>query len=261
LRTRKAGYVEAILVIVLAISACSHHSTSPGFTDYNSFVNSYNKQIETPMAEIYGKYAAQQSDRKVRANFNLLLDPGKRAYMEILDPSDRLVHALSLSPTKICLLWAKDNSYLEEEATPENLKAIIGLPVNPDDALQLIAGQGLQFSEWQQAEEIKDGWKLVRGSFSAKIVARENLSKIETLTNQGSFLTRYDQYQFLDNQSRPTRIRFDVPDRKMSLEIKIDKYEPRNEQPTPDLFDLKVPANGQRVRLNDIYHGKPLLLD
>ncbi|MCI0412381.1 DUF4292 domain-containing protein [bacterium] len=258
---QKAGYLEKFLVLVLLLVAisCSHH-TAPAFTDYDSFVSSYSKKAD-PIAEIYGQYVAKQSSKRVRAKYNLLLDPGQRAYIEILDPSDRLVNALSLTQKKICLLWAKDNAYIQEEATPENLKAIIGLPVNADDALQLIAGQGLQFSAWQQKEVVKNGWKLVRGPSSAIITARENLSKIETVTNQGSFRVHFEKYEFLSDKSFPTRIRFELPERKTTVELRIDKYLPRTEEPTEDLFELKLPENVKKLALNEIYHGKPLLFE
>jgi hypothetical protein len=171
------------------------------------------------------------------------------------------VNALSLTHQKISLLWAKENAYIQEEATPENLKAIIGLPVNPDDALQLIAGQGLQFSAWQESEVIKDGWKLVRGASSATITAKENLSEIETKTNQGTFHTHYEKYEFLNDKSFPTLIRFELPERKTVVELRIDKYLPRTEEPTNDLFELKLPANVKKLALNEIYHGKALLFE
>ncbi len=270
LKIRKTECVEKILVLsilILAISCSGHSSPStistnatPAFTDYESFVSNYSKKAD-PFAEIYGQYSAQQSSKKVRAKFNLLVDPGERAYIEILDPSDRLLNVLSLSQKKISLLWAKDNMYIEEEATPENLMAVIGMPVNSDDALQLISGQGLQFNAWQPAETFKDGWKLVRGSASAKITAKENLSRIETTTNQGKFLTSYEKYEFLNDKSIPTRIRFEIPERKITLELRIDKYLPRTEEATPNLFDMKLPANAKKLALNEIYKGKPLLLE
>jgi hypothetical protein len=261
LMIRKTDYPEKLFACLLLAAAIScSHPGAPAFTDYESFVSSYSKKADS-IAEIYGQYVAEQSSKRVRAKYNLLLDPGQRAYIEILDPSDRLVNALSLTQQKICLLWAKENAYIQEEATPENLKAIIGLPVNPDDALQLIAGQGLQFSAWQESETIKDGWKLVRGDSSATIKARENLSQIETKTNQGTFRTYYEKYEFLSDKSFPTRIRFELPERKTIVELRIDKYLPRTEEPTDDLFDLKLPANVKKLVLNEIYHGKPLLFE
>ena len=261
---RKTECVEIFLFIILILSlSCSRHSTSstsPNFVDYESFVSNYSKKAD-PAAEIYGQYAAEQSNRKVRAKFNLLLDPGEQAYVEILDPSDRLMNVLALSQTRISLLWVKDNSYIEEEATPQNLKAIIGLPVNPDDALQLLSGQGLQFSAWQQAETFKNGWRLIRGASSARVIAKENLSKIETTTNQGKFLTHYDKYELLNDKSLPTRIRFELPERKTNLELRISKYLPRTEETTPDLFEMKVPPNAKRLALKDIYRGTPLLME
>lgn len=250
------------ITVASLIFSCSQQakpSSAPAFTDYESFVSSYARKSE-PVSEIYGQYAAEQSSKRVRAKFNLLLDPGKHAYIEILDPSDRLMNVLTLSKSTISLLWAKENTYIEEEATPQNLKAIIGLPVNSDDALQLISGQGLQFSAWEQAGGIKDGWKLTRGPASATIVIKENLSRIETTTTQGRFSTFYDKYEFLNEKSMPTRIRFEMPERKTSLELRINKYVPRPEPFSTDTFSVKLPANAKKLALNDIYEGKPLLM-
>ena len=250
-----------ILTFVFFVGAlsCSHHQTNK-FPDYESFVQVYSNQGAS-IVEIYGQYSAEQAGKKIRSNFNLLLETGKRAYIEILDPSDRLVHALSITQDRISLLWPADNAYVQEEATPETLQAILGLPVNPDDVLQLIAGRGLNFTNWQQTKLLKDGWRLSRGHDSVNITAKENLSRIETVTTGGTFLTLYDRYQFLDNRSRPTRIRFEVPKRKLSLELSVNKYVPRTERPDPDLFNLKLFPNSRKLNLNEIYHGKPLLLE
>lgn len=253
--------IASLLFVVIAV-ACSRNSSpvsAPVFSDYPSFVSSYAKKVD-PVSEIYGQYAAEQSSKRIRAKFNLLLDPGKRAYIEILDPSDRLVNVLSLSKEKISLLWAKENTYIEEKATPQNLQAVLGLPVHSDDALQLISGQGLQFNAWQEAESRKDGWKLTRGPAAATIIMKENLSRIETSTAQGSFSTFYEKYELMNERSMPTRIRFEMPARKTSLELRIDKYVPRAEEVTAGVFDIKLPANAKRLALNDIYHGKPLLM-
>jgi hypothetical protein len=262
IRNKECVEIFLLTILIFAIS-CSRHSpsaTSPSFVDYESFVRSYTNKADAA-TEIYGQYAAEQSNKKVRAKFNLLLDPGERAYIEILDPSDRLMNVLALSQTRISLLWVKDNSYIEEEATPQNLRAIIGLPVNPDDALQLISGQGLQFSSWQKAETLKNGWKLVRGESSAKVVAKEHLSKIETTTNQGTLLTSYAKYELLSDKSLPTQIRFELPERNTNLELRISKYIPRTEETTPDLFEMKIPTDARKLVLKDIYRGTPLLME
>ena len=248
-----------LLTALVSCSSRADRSTAPTFTDYESFVSSYNKKAD-PISEIYGQYSAEQSSKRVRAKFNLLLDPGKRAYIEILDPSDRLMNVLTLTTTRISLLWAKENTYIDEEATPQNLKAIIGLPVHPDDALQLISGQGLNFSEWQPAGEMNDGWKLTRGTASATILMKENLSRIEARTSQGSFATFYEKYEALSEKSVPTRIRFEIAERRTKLELRIDKYVPRPEPVSADTFQTKLPPNAKRVALNDIYQGKPLLV-
>jgi hypothetical protein len=247
-------------LLLLGFLACAEHQQAKGFPDYDTFVKSYSTS-ETTIVEVYGQYSAEQSGKRVRSNFNLLLDPGNRAYIEILDPSDRLVHSLSLSQQQISLLWPADHTYIEEQATPETLKAILGLPVHPDDALQLIAGRGLNFAEWQQTKALKNGWDLTRGQFAGKVIAKQNLSRIETVTSGGTFLTIYDGYKFLDNQPRPTRIRFEVPERKISLELRVNKYLARTEQPTADLFEIKLPENSKKLNLHDIYHGKPLILE
>lgn len=253
-------FVFVTLLLVSLSCARQTASTVPVFTDYESFVKSYSKKTD-PISEIYGQYAAEQSSKRIRAKFNLLLDPGERAYIEILDPSDRLVNVLSLTRDKISLLWAKENTYIEEEATPQNLKAVIGLPVNSDDALHLISGQGLQFAAWQEAGDLKDGWKLTRGPSSATVIVKEKLSRIETTTSQGRFSTFYDKYEFLNEKSMPTRIRFEMTERKTSLELKIDKYIPRAEQVSSELFALKLPPKARKLALSDIYHGKPLLME
>jgi hypothetical protein len=58
----------------------------------------------------------------------------------------------------------------------------------------------------------------------------------------------------------PARIRFEVPTSKISVDLLIEKYVPRDEPSTADLFALKLPPNAQRLSLQSIYHGKPLLL-
>lgn len=266
LKTQRIEFVS-FLLLSFVFFACSSHSPSTtgspvtgGYTDYASFVSNYEKKTD-PVAEIYGQYSARQSDKKVRAKFNLLVDPGKRAYIEILDPSDRLLNVLSLSRESVSLLWPKENAYIQEQSTPENLKAVIGLPIHADDALQLLSGHGLQFSEWKEAETLKDGWKLSRGPSFAKVITKEDLCRIETTTKQGSFLTSYEKYEYLSDKSFPTRIRFEIPERKTTLELRIDKYLPRTEEPSADVFELKLPANAKKLALNEIYRGKPLLLE
>jgi hypothetical protein len=249
-----------ILISSLTCSSRKPESTMPTFRDYESFVSSYSKKAD-PIAEIYGQYSAEQSDKRVRAKFNLLVDPGQRAYIEILDPSDRLLNVLSLTQKEVALFWPKENVYIREEATPQNLQKVLGLPVNADDALQLISGRGLQFIAWQQEEVLEHGWRLSRGPSSAEITAKENLSEIETTTRQGKFVTSYDKYEYLSEKSMPTRIRFEIPARKTTLELNIDKYLPRTDPPTDELFDIKLAANARKLALNEIYKGKPLILE
>ena len=70
--------------------------------------------------EVYGRYSAASSGRTVRANYNLLIDPGKSGYLEILDPSKQLLNSVSLTRDTLTVLWAK-RTYIQEPATPENL--------------------------------------------------------------------------------------------------------------------------------------------
>jgi hypothetical protein len=262
LTIQRTAFIKLFSCLALiGVVACSaHQQQAAKFQDYSSFVQLYSRHAPV-VAEIYGQYAAEHQHKRVRSNFNLLLEPGKRAYIEILDPSDRLIHALSLSRDRVSLFWPADHTYIDEEANPQTLNAILGLPVHPDDALELIAGRGLYFPKWQESKALKDGWDLTRGQFFGKITAKKNLSKIKTVTPGGTFETFYDHYQLVDNQSRPTRIRFEVPDRELSLELRIDKYVPRPEEPSADLFDLKLPHNSRKLSLNQIYEGKPLLLE
>jgi len=262
LTTQRIAFIKLFFCLALiGLVACSAHQPSAArFPDYNTFVHLYSKQSPV-VAEIYGQYAAEHQGKRVRSHFNLLLEPGKRAYIEILDPSDRLIHAISLSRNRISMLWPADQTYIDEDANTQTLKAILGLPVHPDDALELIAGRGLNFPEWQESKTLKDGWDLTRGQFSGKVIATKHLSKIQTTTPAGTFETFYDRYQLLNDQSRPTRIRFEVPERQLTLELRINKYVPRPEEPSADLFDLKLPQNSHKVSLNQIYKGKPLLLE
>jgi hypothetical protein len=251
-----------LLFLLSLLAGCAAHKQSAGpLPPYPDFVSASAQRLPKGIVEIYGRYAATVSGKTGKSGFNLLLDPGKSAYMEILNPASQLTHAVSLNGRELSLLWADDGSYIEEDATSANLNAIAGLPLMPDDLLFLIAGYGLDFNEWQQDSAGSDGWVLSRKPFVARVTLEENLSKIIIRSADHPTLEiNYDEYRNVDNQSLPARIRFRVPSRKLTIEISIDKYEPRDEPSTPDLFALKLPENARRLSLHDIYHGKPLLL-
>ncbi len=248
---------KGLLLLCVLLTGCSQHAAR--FPDYSSFLNGY-KSGPASITEMYGNYRAEQTGKKISARFNLLLQPGKRAYMEILDPSDRLMNVLSLSEGTISLLWSADNKYITEKASPQNLKAILGLPVAPDDALQLISGLGLNFSEWQQEKPLKDGWILTRETYRAKITAGNNISRIEISTNAGTFVARYDKYELMNERSRPARIRLELPGSRTHFELNIDRFVPRTEEPTDDLFAVQLPRDAHQFQLSEIYKGKPLIL-
>jgi len=201
------------------------------------------------------------SGKKVRSHFNLLLEPGSNAYLEILNPAKQLTYAVSLNREEILFLWAQDQNYLRESSTPENLNAITGLPVLPDDLLFLVAGQGLNFAEWNMEAERKDGWNLSRSPFLVELTMKEELSRI-VITSPGAdrWTAGYDRYRLWNNRLVPAQIRFEVPTRRIAIDLEIDKWIPRDEPASQDLFAVKLPDHAQRLSLWDIYHGKPLLL-
>jgi hypothetical protein len=260
--TRITLFPAALLVLLLLLSGCATHKPAAlALPPYPDFVSASAQRIPKGVVEIYGRYTATVSGKTGKSGFNLLLDPGKNAYIEILNPASQLTHAVSLNGQELSLLWADDGSYIEEDATSQNLNAIAGLPIMPDDLLFLIAGYGLDFNEWQQDSVGRDGWVLSRKPFVARVTLEENLSKIVIRSaDHPTVEVNYDEYRSVDNQSLPARIRFRVPSRKLSIEMSIDKYVPRDEPSTPDLFALKLPDNARRLSLHDIYHGKPLLL-
>ena len=85
--------------------------------------------------EVYGGYSATASKKTIRASYNLLLDPGKSGYLEILDPSKQLLNSVALTTETLTVFWPKNGTYIQESATPENLNAVMGLPILPDDLL------------------------------------------------------------------------------------------------------------------------------
>lgn len=250
--------IVALLICVFLGCATPHKIALPA---YDEFVSMRQELIPKGVLEIYGSYGASLSGKTVRSTFNLLLDPGKNAYIEILSPASRLTHSVSLNQEHVSLLWAENADYVDEKASAQNLNAIAGIPVMPDDLLFLIAGYGLNFNAWKMDNVKKEGWTLSRAAFQAELTMEKQLSKITVSSEGNSTVTvRYDQYRTVDNRSLPARIRFEIPARKLAIELRIEKYVPRDEPATSDLFALKIPGNAHRLSLSDIYHGKPLLL-
>lgn len=230
--------------------------------EYSSFASERQKAIPGSIQEIYGRFTASASGKTVRSSFNLLLDPGKNAYLEIQDPSGQLIYALSLNPDTLTLLWAKDGSFLEEPADPKSLKAVTGFPLMPDDLLLIIGGYGLDFSKWQMKQIQKDGWELTRGDLLARLFLKEAVSKITVVPQGGApIIVRYEDYQMMNDRLIPSRIRFELPQNKISLELLVEKYLPRNEPASPDLFTVQLPKGAHLLSLSDIYEGKPLLFE
>ena len=198
----------------------------------------------------------------MRANYNLLIDPGKSGYLEILDPSKQLLNSVSLTQDTLTVLWAKEGTYIQEPATPENLNAAIGIPLLSDDLLLILSGVGLNFSEWNAVRAEKDGWDLARGDFTARLNLKENISKVQIKSQNGRPLTIfYDDFREADTRLLPFETRFELDGSKQSLELKTDKYLFRDEPATSKLFSVQLPSNAQKLSLKEIYHGKPLLLD
>jgi hypothetical protein len=248
-------------LLILSLFGCASTKHKVALPAYNDFVSVRQDSIPKGVLEIYGRYGATLSGKTIRSTFNLLLDPGESAYMEILNPASKLTHAVSLNNDEISLLWAEDASYVKEKASAQSVNAIAGIPVMPDDLLFLIAGYGLNFNQWKMESVDKAGWTLSRAPFKAKLVMQENLSEVAISSDSGPALrVRYDEYRKVDDGSLPARIFFEVPARKLKIELYIEKSVPRDEPATTDLFALKIPDHARRVVLSDIYHGKPLLL-
>ena len=249
--------LSALFCLILTAGCLSRRLQLP---PYDEFVGGRPKAVSGSILEIYGRYSATLSGRSGRSHFNLLLDPGKSAYLEIVDPAKQLLYSVSLNREEVSLLWAQDGDYVREKATPQNLNAIAGLPIMADDLLLLVAGFGLNFAEWQRTDDRKNGWHLSRASFSAELTMKDHLSKIVVFSGDSpKVITQYDQYRLVDNKLLPARIRFEVPARKLVLELKVDRYVPRDEAPSPDLFSIDLPENAQHLVLREIYRGKPIL--
>jgi outer membrane biogenesis lipoprotein LolB len=230
--------------------------------EYTEFASLREQALPRSVQEVYGRFTATSSGKSVRSTFNMLLDPGKNVYLEVQNPSGQLIYVLALDSENVTLLWAKDGSYLEEPANANTIEAITGFPILPDDLMMLAGGFGLDFSKWQVSGARKDGWNLVRDQFQGQLFLQENLSKIAITTEKGSrLLVKYEEYQMMNDRNVPTRIRFELPDRKIFLELSIDKYLPRSEPASTELFSVQLPKGAHLLTLSDIYEGKPLLFN
>lgn len=247
-----------LLMVLSLLAACTAKKIQ--LPEYSEFASIREKAVPQSVQEIYGRFTASSSGKSVRASFNLLLLPGKNGYLEVLDPSSQLIYVLGLNAESITLLWAKDGSYLEEPANAKTVEAILGFPILPDDLLLLMGGFGLDFSKWQVDGVRKDGWDLSRDDFSAQLFLRDNVSKILISSQTGSPLeVRYENYRMINDRFVPTKMRFELPQRKISLDLSVEKYLPRNEPATADLFTVQLPKGAHLLTLSDIYEGKPLL--
>jgi hypothetical protein len=248
----------AIFAVILSLQC----STKLNLPPYSEFSTLRQQAVSTLVMEVYGGYSATASKRTVRASYNLLLDPGKSGYLEILDPSKQLLNSVSLTKEVLTVYWAKNGTYIQEPATPENLNAVIGLPLLPDDLLLLLAGSGLNFSEWQAGDVLNDGWQITRGNFNGRLSLKEHISKIRIQGPSTPALDiTYDDYAETDNRLLPHKMRFEVPDRKLALELRSEKLLFRDEPSKPELFAVQLPKSAQKIPLKEIYRGKPLLLE
>jgi outer membrane biogenesis lipoprotein LolB len=248
------------LLLALLISACT--VTKIQLPDYSEFVSERQKAVPVSVQEIYGRFTANTSGKTVRSTFNLLLQPGKNAYLEIQNPSGQLIYVVSLNPETITLLWAQDGSFLEEPANPKSLEEIIGFPVPPEDLLFIIGGFGLDFSKWEIAKSRSDGWDLSREDYVAQVSLKESVSRIAIMPQTRTpLLIRYEDYRMMNDRLIPGRMRFELSKKKISLELDIEKYLPRSEPVSSDLFKVQLPKGAHLLSLSDIYEGKPLLFN
>jgi hypothetical protein len=267
--TQKPGFLKSnlirfplsFLLLAVVISGCAARKTYQ-LPPYEEFVSAREQSADQRLVEIYGRYSATSSKKTFRSSFNLLLEPAKQGYLEILGPSKQLLYAVSVGPENITLLWARDQNYIQEKSSPETLNAVAGLPLSPDDLLTLIAGSGIDFPQWQVKQPRSDGWDLVRPPFSAQLDMQERIVKIAIQSpDHPKLVVKYDDYRMIDNRSIPHTIRFEIPDRKLKLEWKIDKFLPRDQEPSAELFAVQLGGQAHRLSLKEIYKGKPLLLN
>jgi hypothetical protein len=196
----------------------------------------------------------------VRAGFNLLMDPGKNVYLEIQDPSGSLRYAFSLSRERLTLLWAKEQEYVSEPSSAQNLMAVTGFPLSPDDLMLLISGSGLNFPEWAATGSHRDGWSLARAPFTAELRMKNEISRITVDSpSSPSLHVSYSDYAMINNRLTPRSIRFEVPERRLSLHLTIDKLLPRDEPADPALFEVQIPGGATKRPLRELYSGKPLI--
>ncbi len=247
------------LVFAVSLSQCAPRMRLP---EYGEFAILRQQAVSTLVMEVYGRYSAASSGRSLRASYNLLIDPGKSGYLEILDPSKQLLNSVSLTQETLTVFWAKEGTYIQEPSTPENLNAVAGLPLLTDDLLLMLSGTGLNFPEWKAGRTEKDGWNLSRGNFSARLTLKDNISRIQIHSPTGhSLIIMYDDHKETDNRLLPHKIKVEMQNRKQTLELRADKYLFRDEPATLELFSVQLPADARKLSLKEIYHGKPLLLD
>ena len=255
-----AGLLVASAAILFVLNSCGNKKFA--LPAYEEFTAAQMKAVPPSIVEIYGRYSASLGSRTGRSRFNLLLNPGKMAYLEVVDAGNQLLYSVSLNREEISLLWAKEKNYLREKATPENLNAVIGLYVLPDDLLRLVAGDGLNFEEWQKQQDRKNGWDLARSGFRSEISMEDHLSKIVVVSDNGpKIVTKYDQYKIVDMRTFPVRLRFEVPQRELVLELRWDRHSLRDESADANLFAINVPKDVQQVSIKDLYRGKPILFE
>lgn len=249
---------KSLVFCVLIFVACAGRRMK--LPSYDDFVSVQQKALQVPELEIYGKFAAAAQKKSVKASFNLLLAPGKNAYLEIIGPGQQMMNAFSLSGSGFTLLWAKDREYIQEESTPQNLQSITGFPVYADDLMLLMGGYGLNFTEWHSAKATKDGWTLEREPFTAHLMIKEQISKIEISSKTSPAVQiEYSDYQMMNNRLVPRSVHMSVPERKIDLRLGIEKLLPRDEPASADLFEVKLPSEARRLSLKEIYHGQPLI--
>lgn len=251
-----------VLCCVLCLLLASCRSTIH-LPEYNSFADSHSASFGAEsFAEVYGSIQAKVNGKSVRASFNLLVVPGQKAYMEIISPEQQLLYAFSLDHEKIVLLWAQEKTYLSTQATAQNLRLVAGISALPDDLLTILSGFGLNFPKWMLQSPAKQGWILSRAPFHAEVTLKESLSRIQVSSPEGnSWSIRYEDYTLENNISLPTRMEIEIPAEKLKITMRIDKYVPRSETPSADLFQVELPAKVTEITLAGAYKGTPILLD
>src|SRR5262249_41854732 len=166
LMTQKTGSVNrwffallGITLVAALVVSCTHNKVV--LPAYDVFAKTRGESVPHNLQEIYGKYYATFNDRKFSSTYSLLLDPGKAAYMEVTDPAKALLFAVSLEPDTITMFWAKEKRYVSEKATAENINAILGLPIMPDDLLLAIGGHGLTLPQQCLKTLLEGGWSVM----------------------------------------------------------------------------------------------------